>query len=698
MNHYDENIGRIIDILREKKEKVVFILGAGASVIDEFSIGDYPVSIPTSENLRQEFIRSLKSTIGLLMTEGRTLDSKYARAAKNLDKQPFEYLLSLYDDLILLRKDLDYQSLTDSKPSHKFLGSRFPGGEQFDNRFREQTGFPSKIIFPPFLYELLAHFMKNRLVNFVISMNWDEMLEYALEEDMGSEGYRRISSLSSFQRYINKDICECVEKERKAFYFKPHGTISYPMTMRFQSDRVEQYEDVKSKVLFEVLKDAYVVTSGYSFLDPDNYKILVQLALEKRIKGLFINKRNKRRQNSYLRSLVTILGSANVTWIEMSSENFALNLYREYQTKRIQPSAIRHYFRWIMFNRLRVIATPRNRFLLELLIYALKTRGQFHHKSLSQHDNLLRLFRIYNQLDYDESRKISPLHIMGLLRKYQLLLLDERKNYWETTYFIPMPKERESDSIEEAITGRIKKMISNRRFKANIEITEDLLEQIKLCVTTLMQEFDCDIVPDCSMFLAFRYFRFIENPDLFNRELTLKTIKLDGNVATQYRIATVTGEWLLREAEIGVSFLDVMLQNLSDEGKIMILLLDLSQDTPDDSIHQIRSSENESSLEIRARIDSRIKIRRNRDLIHMMTMSECVQDGQRILRAKGIYFYREGKNPVLSPIFIESPVKIEEREFGKTNPDYLGLKEMFDDYWERADSILQEPSSSPDIS
>lgn len=78
---------------------------------------------------------------------------------------------------------------------------------------------------PPLaVYELIAHLVKHGVVHHIVTFNFDELLDAALDNELGSEGYRRI--------YSGFEALE-IHDPPKPTLVKIHGTVSAPETMRF---------------------------------------------------------------------------------------------------------------------------------------------------------------------------------------------------------------------------------------------------------------------------------------------------------------------------------------------------------------------------------------------------------------------------------------------------------------------------------
>ncbi|MFN0138772.1 MAG: SIR2 family protein [Pyrinomonadaceae bacterium] len=87
---------------------------------------------------------------------------------------------------------------------------------------------------PTLAYEILAHLLKHRFVDAIISFNFDELLDQAIEDELNPEEYHRIISDGDGPSY--KLPTKENEILKKPLYIKPHGTVSHPSTLRFTRD------------------------------------------------------------------------------------------------------------------------------------------------------------------------------------------------------------------------------------------------------------------------------------------------------------------------------------------------------------------------------------------------------------------------------------------------------------------------------
>jgi hypothetical protein len=86
---------------------------------------------------------------------------------------------------------------------------------------------------PTLPYEILAHLLKHKFVDAIISFNFDELLDQAISDELNPGEYHFILSdgdSPSTPLPQGKGVLQ------KPFYIKPHGTASHSSTLRFTRD------------------------------------------------------------------------------------------------------------------------------------------------------------------------------------------------------------------------------------------------------------------------------------------------------------------------------------------------------------------------------------------------------------------------------------------------------------------------------
>ncbi|MGN6816976.1 MAG: SIR2 family protein, partial [Solirubrobacterales bacterium] len=121
-------------------------------------------------------------------------------------------------------------------------------------------------------YELLAHLLKHRFLDAIISMNFDELLDQSLDDELGVGEYERIVSDRDCVN-VNSDV---FAPDYIPLYIKLHGTASEPESLRFTR---ESYYDSPVQVgteaarLFQV-PECVVLNIGFGMASFDLHRLL----------------------------------------------------------------------------------------------------------------------------------------------------------------------------------------------------------------------------------------------------------------------------------------------------------------------------------------------------------------------------------------------------------------------------------------
>ena len=87
---------------------------------------------------------------------------------------------------------------------------------------------------PTLFYSIVAHLFKNRFLDVVINFNFDELLDTAIEEEIGANGYKKIISDGDC---VPLNELTYGGRLRQPLYIKPHGTTSHKSSLRFTKDQ-----------------------------------------------------------------------------------------------------------------------------------------------------------------------------------------------------------------------------------------------------------------------------------------------------------------------------------------------------------------------------------------------------------------------------------------------------------------------------
>ncbi|MGC1852379.1 MAG: SIR2 family protein [Solirubrobacterales bacterium] len=121
-------------------------------------------------------------------------------------------------------------------------------------------------------YELLAHLLKHRFLDAIISFNFDELLDQSLDDELGKNGYRRIvSERDCLGVESNADSSEYVP-----IYIKLHGTATEPDSLRLTREAYYKLPQKLMQVVEELLESdlTVVVNVGSSMTGFDLHRLL----------------------------------------------------------------------------------------------------------------------------------------------------------------------------------------------------------------------------------------------------------------------------------------------------------------------------------------------------------------------------------------------------------------------------------------
>lgn len=113
-------------------------------------------------------------------------------------------------------------------------------------------------------YELVAHLFKHRFIDVIINFNFDEMLDNAIEDEMGDN--------RMFMKVVNDSDCKKLqricddERLKMPIYIKPHGTISSESSMLFTKEQYIEISPRIKKFMDEILH-GYVGTTEYKGME-----------------------------------------------------------------------------------------------------------------------------------------------------------------------------------------------------------------------------------------------------------------------------------------------------------------------------------------------------------------------------------------------------------------------------------------------
>lgn len=108
-------------------------------------------------------------------------------------------------------------------------------------------------------YEILAHLLKHRFIDAIINFNFDELLDQAIDDEVGRENYHRIVSDGDMPDDVSK-----LHDENRRFhiplYIKPHGTASHKSSLRFTREAYFLLPDNIHRLLLKLLSSTSETT------------------------------------------------------------------------------------------------------------------------------------------------------------------------------------------------------------------------------------------------------------------------------------------------------------------------------------------------------------------------------------------------------------------------------------------------------
>jgi SIR2-like domain len=124
-------------------------------------------------------------------------------------------------------------------------------------------------------YELLAHLLHHRFLDAIISFNFDELLDQAIDDELGPNEYIRV---------VTERDCDPEVPASAPLYIKMHGTASEPDSLRFTRERyywtprsivelVEKQFDVEHLVMVNVGFSLASFDFQYLLRKPDQLQI-----------------------------------------------------------------------------------------------------------------------------------------------------------------------------------------------------------------------------------------------------------------------------------------------------------------------------------------------------------------------------------------------------------------------------------------
>lgn len=657
----EEALNIIVEGLLYRDKEVVFVFGAGASMDS---------GLPSGNKLQKElaeFLTPLANTWKV-----RSIIKKIPKEFISLSDAPLECNITILAEAYGEDRALEW------------LITHIPKDLKNPVRY-----------FPSIAYEFISHLMGSGLIRYVINLNYDELLEMALDEELGDKPYKKVSTEEEFHQLARE--LERISRDNY-FIIKPHGTISSPMSLVHRYEKALEFGKDKTHVLERVFENSIVVLIGYEANDEDFMIFFTEQLLFKKIsKAIIVKGRPDRVIDKFPEtargSILPYYGQSFKFFNDLAGKLSNISKYYNYYTK-----ATRHFIRAslykkfapdseqpaIMVKKLKDINIKdplffsRFNLLIEILIFCFKVRGLFADTALMSCNRIVYAIKEYINICKKsklQQEELEP-HIREILdslvrRNYLKMSADKIPrtigSYW---YYLPVKKDGnlppEYFYIEAA--KEILEMLNECYFKkVDYPLNEDEIQKLAKCFYEVQNDFDYDLGRDYTSHFIFKNPKVFENRKDF-REASERILKdIDRN--SHLYITSAQAEWLFNRWEeipkkpcnikIIINKDLLITDSIHYRNSLEILRKKLSQ-LPNDWTGAYYSSP----------IDScNVEIKGKSNLKHHITLLCKETDGSPLI-GKAIYFEREGKASSFTPFLLEN------------TEDIQSLKKFFDDLWD----------------
>ncbi len=252
------------------REPVILVLGAGASEISHF---------PRWERLKERVFN-----IGEQARPDFVADAWSSLRAKGISPDTDDLESELLD-----RDEIRIEMLASVACKHEACAREI---RQLLYDYYAAGGLWEEAGPPPLLvYELVAHLLKHGFIDHVITFNFDELLDAALTNELGSDAYLRI--FSGFE-------CVSIRDQHKPTLIKIHGTVSSPESMRFTWEKASVFAPGMEEHLMRLIgtgdaldggrgrQRVHLLSIGYGWRDPSFCDWLQENAREGNVASLTV--------------------------------------------------------------------------------------------------------------------------------------------------------------------------------------------------------------------------------------------------------------------------------------------------------------------------------------------------------------------------------------------------------------------------
>ncbi len=433
-----ENVKDLVELLTkeargEKKEKITFVIGAGFS---------HTVNIPHGLELRDKLYlewEALRAEINNLLF--KNYKDKFDVSTINDISQNGLNRYELADESTLQNRKNKDQGIT-----FEMLCSTITSGigakkELVENFLCKEIGEGKKI---PFGYEIIAHLVSNKLIDNVISLNFDTLFEKALNEEITRNNYSLIVSDEEFKKALS-------DVYKSPLIIKPHGCLDYNGTILFNEEEVREFKDEKERLLAQKLSNSSIIIIGCSCTSSDIQKLFQKIAERDYNRSVYwvmkeedansVNNLGKFKSNIKLiltkkdidgqKDLNDLLHSlseqineiANFRWIKLGRHEIRDSFWGKNGLQEKLRND-RENFKETIFNKL----------LLEVIIFAVKMKKDFTEGELLACPRIMNYVDMLELYNTQEDSGYSPRDVLERLLEYNFI--KKEYHFGKTTYIL----------------------------------------------------------------------------------------------------------------------------------------------------------------------------------------------------------------------------------------------------------------------
>lgn len=263
----------------EHSERIILVVGAGLS-FNAFK--KIIVATPAINRIQDEFKIGDKSFSLIIDKEKNPSDSSFQKKYQEEINR-----LRLYGKEYSSQENanLDFETRLN-------LLSNFFSPEDIRNKLSEIYSYRYG---SSFYYDMISHLFKHRFIDIIINFNFDELLDQAIEDELGKDTFIKIISDGDCKPL--KDIL-IDGRIKQPIYIKPHGTYSHKSSLRFTKNQYEELPFDMKKLLTEVItctgvdesqssKNPIIISMGFSLGSVEFDKMLSEIHTENNRKPEF---------------------------------------------------------------------------------------------------------------------------------------------------------------------------------------------------------------------------------------------------------------------------------------------------------------------------------------------------------------------------------------------------------------------------